>query len=77
MQCHLVSAAAHGQLISWLQYTLYCGHDKVSKSCQDFIKWNFEMVAHSAEFETMDMEVLISFLQCSDLVVYHEMALFQ
>lgn len=77
MECHLLSAAAHGQLISWLQYTLYCGHEKVASCCQNFVKWNFEMVANGADFENMEMDVLISFLQCSDLVVYHEMAVFQ
>jgi len=77
MQCHLVSASAHGQLVSWLQYTLYCGHEKLSSSCQDFVKWNFEIVAGGADFDNMETDVLKSFLQCSDLVVYHEMALFK
>ncbi|GAB6029236.1 BTB POZ domain containing [Chamberlinius hualienensis] len=74
---HLVSSVKHGQLVSWLQYTLYCGHEAVSTACLNFVKYNFEMVAAGEDFGSMETDVLVLFLQASDLVVYHEMALFQ
>ncbi|KAG8183449.1 hypothetical protein JTE90_005707 [Oedothorax gibbosus] len=73
---HVVSATRHNQLVLWLQYTLNCGHDLVYKACASFITWNFELVGEMEDFGTLETDVLISFLQKSDLVISDEVAVF-
>ncbi|KAG8233132.1 hypothetical protein J437_LFUL010362, partial [Ladona fulva] len=77
MCTHIAHAATHNQLISWLQYTLACGHNKVAKACENFVKWNFEMVADMSDFKNLDPEILILFLQQNDLIVHNEMSLYK
>lgn len=76
MRKHVVSAAACNQLVSWLQYTLTCGHDNIGQECHNFIKWNFQMVSETEDFGSFEMEVLVSFLQESDLVINDEFSLY-
>uniref|UniRef100_A0A2R5L5M6 Putative transport and golgi organization 10 n=2 Tax=Ornithodoros turicata TaxID=34597 RepID=A0A2R5L5M6_9ACAR len=76
MSRHIVSATRHNQLVSWLQYTLNCGHAAVHTVCSDFITWNFELVASMEDFGSLEVDVLISFLRRSDLVVRNELQLF-
>uniref|UniRef100_T1J0N0 BTB domain-containing protein n=1 Tax=Strigamia maritima TaxID=126957 RepID=T1J0N0_STRMM len=73
---HIVSAAACNQLISWLQYTLNCGHDRVGQDCHNFIKWNFQMVTDTEDLISLETDVLISFLTECDLVIHDEFALY-
>ncbi|PRD20880.1 UNVERIFIED_CONTAM: Btbd17 [Trichonephila clavipes] len=63
--------------VLWLQYTLNCGHSLVYKACASFIAWNFELVSDMEDFGTLETDVLISFLQKSDLVISDEVAVFQ
>lgn len=72
---HIVSAAACNQLISWLQYTLNCGHNDVGRECHNFIKWNFQMVSETDDFNSLEADILVLFLQESDLVINDEFAL--
>ncbi|GFS50390.1 hypothetical protein TNIN_184231 [Trichonephila inaurata madagascariensis] len=74
---HVVSATRHNQLVLWLQYTLNCNHSLVYKACASFIAWNFELVSDMEDFGTLETDVLISFLQKSDLVISDEVAVFQ
>lgn len=38
MPKHLAKAVKHGHLVSWLQYTMACGHSDVAKvSCVNFL----------------------------------------
>ncbi|XP_069674979.1 BTB/POZ domain-containing protein 17 isoform X3 [Periplaneta americana] len=73
---HIAHAAANNQLISWLQYTLTCGHYQVAQVCQNFVKWNLELVAETTDFGNFEPEILVSLLQQNDLVVHNEMALY-
>lgn len=73
---HVVSATRHNQLVLWLQYTLNCGHSKVSKACGDFIVWNFELVSQMEDFGSLETDVLLSFLKKSDLVISDEITVF-
>lgn len=73
---HVVSAASCNQLVSWLQYTLTCGHYAVGRECHNFMKWNFQMVSETEDFSTLETDVLVSFLQESDLVINDEFALY-
>ncbi|XP_077289032.1 BTB/POZ domain-containing protein 17-like [Arctopsyche grandis] len=76
MSRHLANAVQQGQLVSWLQYTMACGHSDVAKECQNFVKWNLETLARTSDFGNFEPEVLISLLQQNDLVVYNEMNLY-
>lgn len=73
---HVVSATKHNQLVSWLQYTLNCGHIPIYTACSNFITWNFELVADMEDFGSLETNVLISFLKKSDLVVNDELTVF-
>ena len=75
MRKHIVSATKHNQLVSWLQYMLTSGHEKVTNACVDFVAWNFEAVSQMQDFSTLETEVMIHFLKKSDLVVTDEFAL--
>ncbi|XP_012268456.2 BTB/POZ domain-containing protein 17 [Athalia rosae] len=77
MHSHIAAAATHGLLVSWLQYTTNCGHRMVAQSCQNFIKWNLELVAKTADFENFEPDVLVSLLHQSSLVVRDEMTLYE
>jgi hypothetical protein len=45
--------------------------------CQNFVKWNLELVAETTDFGNFETEVLVSLLQQNDLVVLNEMALYR
>lgn len=77
MRKHIVSATKHNQLVSWLQYTLTCGHESITSACIDFVAWNFEPVSQMEDFINLETDVLITFLKKSDLVVNDEYTLFQ
>ncbi len=74
---HIVSATKHNLLVSWLQYTLTCGHESITSKCIDFVAWNFEAVSRMDDFISLETDVLITFLKKSDLVVTDEYTLFQ
>ncbi|KAL6264588.1 hypothetical protein P5V15_004690 [Pogonomyrmex californicus] len=77
MRNHIALAAIHGTLVSWLQYTLNCGHHDISQACQNFIKWNLELVAKTADFGNFDLDILVSLLHQSSLVIKDEMTLYK
>lgn len=76
MCLHVPHASSHNQLFSWLLYTSVCGHDRVSECCRNFIKWNFESVANTADFSNFDVDMFIMILQQNDIVVYNELVLY-
>ncbi|KAL3276441.1 hypothetical protein HHI36_011822 [Cryptolaemus montrouzieri] len=73
---HVPHAAYHNQLFSWLQYAQSCGHNDITNICQDYIKWNFELVANTPDFSNIDPDTLLFLLKQNDLVVYNEMVLY-
>ena len=77
MRNHIAVAAIHGTLVSWLQYTSNCGHHGITQSCQNFIKWNIELVAKTADFGNFELEVLVGLLHQSSLVIKDEMTLYK
>ncbi|KAG5899435.1 hypothetical protein JTB14_033626 [Gonioctena quinquepunctata] len=74
---HVPHASSHNQLFSWLQYSAVCGHQKVFETCQNFIKWNFELVANTPDFANFDIDTFVRILQQSDIVVHNEMVLYK
>ncbi|GLG97737.1 Uncharacterized protein GBIM_04433 [Gryllus bimaculatus] len=76
MCMHIAHAASNNQLVSWLQYTLACGHYDVAQVCQNFVKWNFEMVAEASDFGNFEPDVFINILKQNDLVVHDETILY-
>lgn len=77
MQNHIAVAAIHGTLVSWLQYASNCGHHNITQACQNFIKWNLELVAKTADFGNFDLDILVSLLHQSSLVIKDEMTLYK
>ncbi|XP_015117580.1 BTB/POZ domain-containing protein 17 [Diachasma alloeum] len=77
MQNHIAVAAIHGTLVSWLEYTSNCGHQDITQTCQNFIKWNIELVARTADFGNFELDVLVTLLHQSDLVIKDEMTLYR
>ncbi|XP_015589909.1 BTB/POZ domain-containing protein 17 [Cephus cinctus] len=77
MQSHIAVAATHGTLVSWLEYTLNCGHHDITQMCQNFVKWNFELVAKTPDFGNFELDVLVSLLHQSSLVIKDEMTLYE
>jgi hypothetical protein len=45
--------------------------------CQNFVKWNLEFVAKTADFGNFEPEILVSLLQQNDLVIHNEMVLYR
>lgn len=77
MQNHIALAAIHGTLVSWLQYTLNCGHHDITQAFQNFIKWNLELVAKTTDFGNFELDVLVTLLHQSSLVIKDEMTLYK
>ncbi|XP_044593054.1 BTB/POZ domain-containing protein 17-like [Cotesia glomerata] len=77
MQNHIAVAAIHGTLVSWLDYTSNCGHHEITQTCQNFIKWNVELVAKTADFGNFELDVLVTLLHQSSLVIRDEMTLYK
>ncbi|KAF2363238.1 BTB/POZ domain [Trinorchestia longiramus] len=76
MKQHMVSAAEHNLLLSWLQYCMASQHTAVATACLNHFKWNFEQVAKTSDFLNCDVGLLISVLAQHDLVVPDEMTLY-
>ena len=77
MRNHIPVAAIQGNLISWLQYTLNCGHRDITNECHNFVKWNMELIAGTSDFANFELDVLVSFLHQSSLVIQDEMTLYK
>uniref|UniRef100_A0A2A4J1M2 BTB domain-containing protein n=1 Tax=Heliothis virescens TaxID=7102 RepID=A0A2A4J1M2_HELVI len=77
MSQHIAQAAKRGQLISWMQYTMACGHNDVAKECQNFVKWNLEWVWSDSDLSELEGETLVQLLQQSDLVLHNEMSVYR
>lgn len=77
MKNHIPIAALQGSLVSWLQYTFNCGHYSITNECNNFLKWNLELVAETADFANLELEVLVSLLHQSSLVVQNEITLYK
>ncbi|XP_026727156.1 BTB/POZ domain-containing protein 17 [Trichoplusia ni] len=76
MAQHIAQAAKRGQLISWMQYTMACGHNDVAKACQNFVKWNLEWVWSDSDLGELEGDTLVHLLQQSDLVLHNEMSVY-
>ena len=66
-----------GHIISWLQYSVICGHKELEKICRTFITYNFSMVLQTSEFNLMSADLLLSFLKSSDVVLEGEFSMYQ
>lgn len=77
MAQHIITAARHNQLVSWFSYALNCDSASVRTDFSNFIAWNFELVAQMEDYGNIELDVLVSFLRRSDLVVVSEYDLFR
>ncbi|XP_046982353.1 BTB/POZ domain-containing protein 17 isoform X1 [Schistocerca americana] len=76
MCTHTALAATNNHLVSWLQYALNVGHYRVAQICQNFVKWNIELVARYSDFGSFEPEILQLLLQQNDIVAHDEMAVY-
>ncbi|KAG8325513.1 BTB POZ domain-containing protein [Homalodisca vitripennis] len=74
---HIAHAATNNQLITWFQYALSLSHYQVAQACENFLKWNFELVARASDFVNLQQDVFVRILQQSDLVVHNEMTVYK
>ena len=77
MCSHLVSTVQHNHTMSWLQYGYISGHKRLTTECYQFILWNFHKILSTLDFLTTDKDILISFINQSELVVPDEYVLFK
>ena len=47
------------------------------QKCQDFIKWNLQLIAQTPDFGNFEPEILINILQQDDVVIVDEMTLLE
>ena len=66
-----------GHIISWLQYSVICGHKALEEICRNFVTYNFSMVLQTQEFNLMNTDILLSFLKSSDVVVEEEFSMYR
>ncbi|CAG0892696.1 unnamed protein product [Darwinula stevensoni] len=76
MTNHIVAAASHGQLVSWIQYASWSAHPSFSEVCRNFIKWNFLLISEADDFGSMDKDMLESFLKDDELIIRNELTLY-
>lgn len=77
MNNHIAIAAINGTLVSWFEYVSNCGHQLITKTCQNFIKWNIELVAKTTDFGNFDINILIILLHKSNLIIKDELTLYK
>ena len=65
------------QVVSWFQFAIASGHNKIANLCREFITWNFGVVAENIDFPNMETENIVSFLKRSDLVIQDEISVFK
>lgn len=63
-------------IMSWLQYAIMCGYHSVEDICTKYVTVNFESVIKTSEFQNISKDVLLTFLERSDLVVKSEYSLY-
>lgn len=66
-----------GHIVSWLQYSVICGHKELEKICREFITYNFSMFLRTPEFNLLNTDILLSFLKSSSVVVDGEYSLYR
>lgn len=49
----------------------------IFQKCQDFIKWNLQLIAQTPDFGNFEPEILINILQQDDIVIVDEMTLLE
>ena len=72
MSVNIAMACQRSQLVSWCQFASASGHAPIHRICCDFIKANFGAVTESADFSTMELDLLVFLLKRNDLVVADE-----
>ena len=73
---HMVSLVHYNHAATWLQYAELCGHDHLTKTCRNFITWNFHKVMSTSDFLYIDKDLLLTFLRDSNLVIPDEFLLY-
>nr|XP_055031082.1 BTB/POZ domain-containing protein 17 [Misgurnus anguillicaudatus] len=77
MSQNLASDSLGGHVVGWFQYATTVGDTVLKHNCLQFLSWNLSSVLQSSEWPTVSVELLMTLLQRSDLVLKSELELFE
>ncbi|TRY96055.1 hypothetical protein DNTS_021170 [Danionella cerebrum] len=77
MSQNLASESPAGHVVGWYQYALTAGDVTLKDNCLQFLSWNLSSVLQSAEWASVSVDLLMTLLQRSDLVLKSELELFE
>ncbi|KAJ3601522.1 hypothetical protein NHX12_032490 [Muraenolepis orangiensis] len=77
MSEHLSDESPEGHVVGWYQYALQTGDVPLQDSCLQYLSWNLSSVLRSAEWASVDSDLLLSLLRRSDLVVQSELEIYE
>ncbi|XP_051968164.1 BTB/POZ domain-containing protein 17 [Xyrauchen texanus] len=77
MSQNLASDSLGGHVVSWYQYATTVEDTLLRDNCLQFLSWNLSSVLQSAEWPSVSVELLMTLLQRSDLVLKNELELFE
>ncbi|XP_051523559.1 BTB/POZ domain-containing protein 17-like [Myxocyprinus asiaticus] len=66
-----------GHVVGWYHYATTVGDMVLRDNCLQFLSWNLSSVLQSAEWPSASVELLMTLLQRSDLVLKSELELFE
>nr|XP_691718.2 BTB/POZ domain-containing protein 17-like [Danio rerio] len=77
MSQNLASDSPTGHVVGWYQYATKVGDMTLKDNCLQFLSWNLSSVLQSPEWPLVSIELLMTLLQRSDLVLKNELELFE
>ncbi|XP_026079092.1 BTB/POZ domain-containing protein 17-like [Carassius auratus] len=77
MSQNLASDSPGGHVVGWYQYAVSVGDTALRDSCLQFLSWNLSSVLQSDEWPSVSVDLLLTLLQRSDLVLKNELELFE
>jgi len=77
MSQHLSSESPAGHVVGWYQYAVQTGDASLRDNCLRYLSWNLSSVLRSAEWTSVDGDLLLSLLRRSDLIVQSELELYE
>ncbi|KAA0724972.1 BTB/POZ domain-containing protein 17 [Triplophysa tibetana] len=77
MSQNLASDSPGGHVVDWFQYATSVGDTVLRDNCLQFLSWNLSSVLQSAEWPSVSVDLLMTLLQRSDLVLKSELELYE
>uniref|UniRef100_A0A8C2JQV4 BTB (POZ) domain containing 17a n=1 Tax=Cyprinus carpio TaxID=7962 RepID=A0A8C2JQV4_CYPCA len=77
MSQNLATDSLGGHVVGWYQYAVSVGDTALRDNCLQFLSWNLSSVLQSEEWPSVSVDLLMTLLQRSDLVLKNELELFE